>query len=152
MVDASRKKALAAICMARAAPLLLGCLFLAGCTTALPPTAGRVIPSGPPLERVDYGFERAAVESDLLTTARAYFGEAAVRRALAAEVYLLAKYYHGRMPPPPPPGTPWSAPKPPMGMLVKEGGRWFAATPTEFRPAQLEAVAGIEAILANRSF
>jgi hypothetical protein len=132
-------------------PLLLACL-LAGCVAADPPAAERAIPAGPPPERIDYGFDRAAIEYDLLTTARARFGEAAVRRALAAESYLLAKHYHGRMPPPPPPGTPWRAAEPLMAMLVKEGGRWLAAAPEGFRPARSEPAAAIDDVLAARAF
>jgi hypothetical protein len=135
--------------MVRVVPALL---ILQACAAAGPPAAQRVIPAGPPPERIEYGFDRAAIEYDLLTTARARFGEDAVRRALAADTYLLGKYYHGRSPPPPPPGVPYRPPEPLMGMLFKEGGRWLAATPTGFRPAEAEAAAGIETILADRAF
>jgi hypothetical protein len=131
---------------------VLALLFLQGCAAAVPQGAERVIPAGLPPTSINYGFDPAAIQYDLLTSARARFGEDAVRRALAAETYLLAKHYHGRSPPPPPPGTPYRPLEPRMGMLVKEGGRWLAATPTGFGPAQAEAVAGIETILADRAF
>jgi hypothetical protein len=130
---------------------VLALLFLQACAAAVPQAAERVIPAGPPPASIDYGFDRAKIEHDLLATARARFGEGAVRRALAAETYLLAKYYHGRSPPPPP-GAISRPIEPLMGMLVKEGGRWLAATPTGFRQARTEAIGGIETILADRAF
>lgn len=127
-------------------------MLLAGCAAVVPPAAERAIPTGPPPERIEHGFDKAAIEYDLLTTARARFGEATVRRALAAETYLLAKHYHGRMLPPPPPGTPWRASEPLMAMLVKEGGRWLTATPTGFRPAEEEPARAIDEIIASLAF
>jgi hypothetical protein len=127
-------------------------MVIAGCATATPPARERVIPAGPPPEKIEYGFDKAAIEYDLLTSARVQFGEAAIRRALATETYLLAKHYHGRMPPPPPPGTPWLPSEPLVAMLIRENGRWLLATTDGWRAAESGAAADIEAILADSAF
>jgi hypothetical protein len=127
--------------------------LLAACASSAPSPQQRVIPAGPAPERIDYGFDRGAIEHDLLATARTRFGEAAVRQAFGASTYLLAKHYPGRLPPPPPgAGADWRYPDPPMAMLIKLDGSWFAAGPAGFQPAHAEAVAGIEALLADKTF
>jgi hypothetical protein len=132
--------------------LLLGmALALAGCVQIR--HVERVIPSGPPPERIEGTFNRAATEYNLLATARAKFGEAKVREALAAEAYLLAKAYPGMLPPPPPDAGPnWRYPDPPMAMLVRRGGAWLVATPDGWRAPRAESLATIQATLEDRLF
>ena len=124
---------------------------LAGCATAVAPvpSAQRVIPSGPPPAILQPGYRPAEFEHDLLATARDRFGEANVRRALAAPTYLFAKFYHGMLPPPRPGDPPYA---PPMALLMRENGQWFAATASGYRPAKAESVAKLEAQLADRAF
>ena len=129
-------------------PLILIC----ACSAPVPPQA-RMIPVGPPPERIEFGFDKAAIEYDLLTTARVRFGEPAVRRALGSPAYLFAKHYPGMMPPPPPnAGSNWRYPDVPMSILIRANGQWLAATPSGFRRANMEAVKGIETILNDRQF
>jgi hypothetical protein len=131
---------------------VLGCLCIAGCAAATPPATERVIPTGPPPEQIDYGFDRTAIEYDLLASVRARFGEPTVRRALQAETYLLAKHYPGWMPPPPPAGTPWQRSEPLVAMLVKENGHWLVALPDGWRIADASRAADIETILNDPAF
>jgi hypothetical protein len=98
---------------------------------------------------IQSGYRPAEFEHDLLATARDRFGEANVRRALAAPTYVFAKFYHGMLPPPQPGDPPY---KPPMALLMRENGQWFAATATGFRPATANAVPKLEALLADRAF
>jgi hypothetical protein len=111
-----------------------------------------VIPTSPPPETVA-GFDRATTESNLLASARERYGEALVRRAIAAPSFLFTKHYRGMMPPPPPDAGPgYRYPHPPVSMLFREGGEWLAATPDGVRQARPDKVAEIEAILANPAF
>ena len=134
--------------MKKIVPLLA--LALAACATT---TAGtRLIPSGPEPEQLEAGFDRAVIERDLLLTARSRVGEAAIRRALASQAYIFAKFYPGMMPPPPP-GMPhdWK-PKFPFTMLFRENGRWLVAAGNEVRSANAASVSRIEALLADEAF
>ena len=130
--------------------LLLLALPLAACTAVSPAT--RTIPIGAEPEQLESGFDRAAIERDLLLTARARVGEAAIRRALAADAYIFAKYYPGMMPPPPP-GMPanWR-PKFPFMLLFKEKGSWLVSTAEGPRNANPQAMAKVEALLAGDPF
>jgi hypothetical protein len=125
-------------------------LLVAACTAATP--SGRLIPMGPEPEQLEAGFDRAAIERDLLLTARHRVGEAAIRRALAADGYIFAKYYPGMMAPPPP-GMPhdWR-PKFPFVLLFQEDGRWFVATDSGVRTANPSSVAKIGALLSDDAF
>lgn len=114
---------------------------------AAPPA--RVIPQGAPPESISGEFDRAAIEQNLLATARERFGEAAVRRALAAPIYLFAKVYHGRLPPPQPGAPPY---RPPMALLIHENGQWLAAGAEGFRPASPSVVTSIRSLLNDRAF
>ncbi|HXH53608.1 MAG TPA: hypothetical protein VNH53_09315 [Sphingomicrobium sp.] len=132
-------------------PLVLAAL--PACTAVPAAPVERIIPAEPPPERIEWGFDKEATEYALLTSARAEFGETAVLRALAARTYLITKHYPGMRPPPPPDAGPnWRYPEPPTAMLIRESGGWLAATATGFRAARAEAVARIEAILADRAF
>ena len=124
------------------------------CASACAPVATstnpeRVIPGGPAPTVLQAGFDRVGIEHDLLVTARERFGDGTVRRALAAPTYLFAKMYHGMLPPPQPGAPPY---QPPMALLVRENGQWLAAGRDGYRPANASKVAGIEALLADRSF
>jgi hypothetical protein len=135
---------------------LLPVAFLLSACTAVPPQASpamRELPSGPPLQQNDITFIRQTTEQDLLWSAKQRFGEAAVRRALAAPSYIFAKHYPGMMPPPPPGAGPgWKYPDPPVAILVRENGQWLVATTEGFRQARPDKIAEIESVLAEESF
>lgn len=130
--------------------VLLAALSLTACTA--PNAATRVLPTGAEPEQLDAGFDRAVIERDLLLTARNRVGEAVIRRALAADSYIFAKFYPGMMPPPPP-GMPanWR-PKFPFMLLFQEDGRWLAATDAGVRAANATAVSRINALIADDNF
>lgn len=136
--------------------LLPATLLAAGCATVPQPPAPapeRVLPSGPPDRQMGVAFDRRVTEQDLLWGARQRFGEAMVRRALAAPTYIFAKHYQGMLPPPPPDAGPdWRYPEPPVGMLIFENGYWLAATPEGFRQARPDKVPEIERVLADPAF
>ena len=132
--------------------LLLLVALLVSCAPAAAPVAPalRVIPTGPSTNSFNWTDDMASVERELLATARERFGEAAVRRALAAPTYLFAKFYHGMLPPPPPgPAPPY---KPPMALLIRENGQWLAATASGFRSARTEITEQLDAQLASAAF
>jgi hypothetical protein len=108
-----------------------------------------VIPTGPAPAVLQPGFNRAEYEHNLLATARERYGEANVRRALAAPTYLFAKLYHGMLPPPAPGAPPY---QPPMTLLIRENGQWLAASADGFRPAAPAAMAPVDALLADSAF
>ena len=129
-------------------PLLA--LFAAACTTTSPAT--RLIPIGAEPEQLEAGFDRAAIERDLMLTARNRVGEATIRRALGADSYLFAKYYPGMMPPPPPDMPANWRPKFPFMLLFQENGRWLAATDAGVRTANEHAVSRIAGLVADEAF
>jgi hypothetical protein len=117
------------------------------------PQAERALPSGPPPEQIDIRFSRQRTEQDLLWGAKQRFGEAMVRRALAAPAYIFAKHYAGMLPPPPPDAGPdWKYPEPPVAMLMRENGQWVVATQEGFRLARPDKLVEIEATLRDPAF
>lgn len=134
-----------------ALPALLA-LALCACAQTSGAPSVRLLPVGPEPEQLEAGFDRAAIERDLFLSARSRFGEAAIRRAFAAESYIFAKYYPGMMPPPPPGmGRDWK-PKFPFVLLFEEKGQWLAATPSGVRPANPAAMGKVRAALAEPRF
>ncbi len=133
-------------------PLLALALMSGACVHNAAPSATRAIPRGPEPEQLEAGFDKVAIERDLLLTARNRLEEATIRRALAADSYIFAKYYPGMMPPPPA-GIPhdWK-PKFPFVLLFKEDGRWLAATAGGMRAANPAAIAKVEAALSDAAF
>jgi hypothetical protein len=139
----------------RAAALIA--IVLAGCAPVAAPDgpgvpampAERTIPTGPPPDNYWWDTGIAAIETDLLASARERFGETVVRHALASPTYIFAKFYPGMLPPPQPGDPPY---KPPVAILIKEEGRWLAASDSGWRPAQPDRVAEIETMLASTSF
>jgi len=130
-------------------------LLVGACTptVAVPDPTTRVIPAGTEPEVLEWGFDRSAIERDLLLAARNRLGEATIRRALAAEGYIFAKFYPGMIPPPPAGAGPdWRPPEFPFALLFQEKGQWLAATRTGARPADPGAVAQIHALLADPAF
>lgn len=127
-------------------------LVLAACTQTGSTNSVRLLPVGPEPEQLEAGFDRAAIERDLFLSARSRFGEAAIRRAFAADNYIFAKYYPGMMPPPPR-GMPadWR-PKFPFVLLFEEKGQWLAATPSGVRPANAPAMDKVRAALSDGRF
>ena len=136
--------------------LLFPLLMLAACAPVRPvrtADAPLTIPTTPAPESINPGFDKAAVEADLLASARQRYGEALVRRAIAAPAFLLTKHYPGMMPPPPPDAGPnWRYPEPPVSMLFREGDGWLAVTPEGVRPARPDKLVEIEAIIADTAF
>ena len=129
---------------------LAACAPVAPVAVADPPL---VIPQSPPPQSIEAGFNRAEVESNLLASARARYGEALVRRAIAAPAFLFTQHYPGMLPPPPPDSGPdWRYPEPPVAMLFRENGQWLAATPAGVRPARPDKLSEIEAILTDPAF
>lgn len=88
------------------------------------------------------------VRQDLLVTAADRFGQAAVQEALAAPRYIIAKRFAGMLPPPPPGEDP-KPPPTPTALLMNSGSGWMVATGDGWRPAKAEAVAEIDATLAE---
>ena len=132
--------------------MLLPVASVVSCAPSVAPVApaARVIPAGPSTNSFNWTDDLATVERELLVTARERFGEAAVRRALAAPTYLFAKFYHGMLPPPPPgPAPPY---KPPMALLIRENGQWLAASAEGFQPARTDITLQLDALLASRDF
>lgn len=132
-------------------------LLMSACAATPPPVvaapAERVLPSGPPEKQMGVDYVRQVTEQDLLWGAKQRFGEAMVRRALAAPTYIFAKHYQGMLPPPPPGAGPdWRYPEPPVGILIFENDYWQAATPDGFRQARLDKVPEIERVLADPAF
>lgn len=114
------------------------------------------VPVAPPVattEAIPPGFDPQRVRSDLETTARQRFGDALTDRALASQAFLLSKHYIGLAPPPivQPDGS-YKYPDPPMALLIRENGRWMAATAAGLRPAKPEQAATIDAIIADPAF
>jgi hypothetical protein len=130
---------------------LLPVACLAACAPAVAPVAPapRVIPAGASTDSFNWTDDAAAIERELLVTARERFGEATVRRALATPTYIFAKFYHGMLPPPQPGDPPY---KPPMALLVRDNGKWLAATSGGFRPARSEITVQLDTLLASRDF
>jgi hypothetical protein len=124
-------------------------LLLAGCMTAAPPA---VDDGRRPLETLPAEAGLADVEADLLATARERYGTAALERALAAPTHVIVKRFAGMAPPPPPGAGPDWRPPTPSAMLIKDEGRWLAATPDGWRAADSAATAEIEAVIASRAF
>jgi hypothetical protein len=122
---------------------------LAGCTATVPVA---VDDGRRPLETLPGEAGPADAEADLLATARERYGSAALERALAAPTHVIVKRFAGRAPPPPPGAAPDWRPPTPSAMLIKEDGRWLAATPDGWRGANPEATAEIEAAIAGREF
>lgn len=115
-----------------------------------PPAA--VDPDRRPLEVLPAGTPLAEVEADLLATARDRFGQAALDRALAAPIHLVAKRFAGMVPPPPPgAGADWRPPTP-AALLYKEAGTWMAATPGGWRQVGPAVSDALDRALASRSF
>lgn len=140
--------------------LLLPLLSLACACAAVRTPAGvgvvdppLVIPQAPLPETTDHSFNRARIEADLLFSARQRFGEALVRRAIAAPAFLFSKHYPGMLPPPPPDAGPdWKYPEPPAAMLFQENGIWLVATAQGVRQARSDKLSELQAILANLAF
>jgi len=127
---------------------------IAACTAGSPapdPATRAIISSGEPLDTLPSGADLATVRTDLLTTAVDRFGSDAVNEALAAPAYIIAKRFAG-MVPPPPLGEELKPPPTPTALLMKSGSRWMVATASGWRPAQAEAVADIDATLADPTF
>jgi len=124
--------------------------LLAGCVA---PEAARVDDTRRPLDTLPGNARLGEVEADLLATARARFGAAALERTLAAPTHLIVKRFAGMAPPPPPPGAgaDWRPPTP-SAMMIKDSGRWLVATPDGWRDANGAAAAEIEAVMALREF
>ena len=135
---------------------LLPIAFLMSACAASPavaPSAERVLPSGPPAEQNDINFIRQTTEQDLLWSAKQRFGEAVVRKALAASAYIFAKHYPGMMLPPPPGAGPgWKYPDPPVAVLFRENGQWLVATADGLRQARSDKIAEVESVLAEDTF
>jgi len=132
-------------------------MMLAACAAVptVPAATVRVLPSGPPSRELqrDIRFIRQTTEQDLLWSALQRYGEANVRRALAAPTYIFAKHYAGMLPPPPPgAGADWKYPEPPVAMVIRENGQWLAATPDGFGAARPDKIAEIERILTEPAF
>ena len=121
---------------------------LAACAPAVPVAQPAETP-----EAIPPGFVPERVRSDLETTARQRFGNALTDQALASPTYLLSKHYMGLAPPPvlQPDGS-YKEREPPMAMLIRENGRWMAATPGGWRPAKAEQAAAIDAMIADAAF
>jgi hypothetical protein len=135
--------------------LLPVALMVSACAAPPPKVAPaeRELPSGPPPHQTDITFIRQTTAQDLLWSAKQRFGEAVVRRALAAPSYIFAKHYPGMMPPPPPHAGPdWKYPDPPVAVLVRENGQWLVATSDGFRQARPDKIAEVESVLAEESF
>jgi hypothetical protein len=117
------------------------------------PVAVPVVPADTVPEAIPPGFDAQRVRTDLETSARQRFGDALTDQALAAPVYLLSKHYMGLSPPPivQPDGS-YKYPDPLMAMLIRENGRWLAATTTGWRPAKAEKATEIDALIADRAF
>ena len=125
-------------------------LALAGCVAEAPPADQP--PPGRPLETLPAGARLQQVETDLLDTARKRFGDAALTRALAAPTHLIVKRFVGMAPPPPPgAGADWRPPTP-NALVIREEGKWYAATDGGWRPASEAAIAELEPILASEAF
>ena len=114
------------------------------------------VPVAQPVEPGDAvipGFVPERVRSDLEKTARERFGDVLTERALASPTYLFSKHYMG-LPPPPivqSDGS-YKYPDPPMAMLIRENGKWLAATESGFRSAKPESAAAIDAIIGDPAF
>ena len=130
-------------------------LLCSACTAHpdAPLAAARVLPSAAPDRQTGVQFVRQTTEQDLLWSAKQRFGEAMVRRALGASIYIFAKHYQGMLPPPPPNAGPdWRYPEPPVAILISENGQWLAATPDGFRQARPDKTPEVERILADPVF
>jgi hypothetical protein len=124
-------------------------LIVGGCAAQGPVE----VPAGDrPIQVMPAGLDSAPVRADLIATARAKFGSAAVDRALANPVRLFVKRFAGMVPPPPPGSSPDWAPPTPTALLIKTGAGWMVATESGWRPANAEAVAKIESILGQSGF
>lgn len=130
--------------------------LIAICIAAVLAACAPTVEIAPPLaatESIPPGFDPQRVRNDLETTARQRFGDALTDRALASPAFLLSKHYMGLAPPPivQPDGS-YKYPDPPMALLIRENGRWMAATATGLRPAKPEQAAAIDAIIADPAF
>lgn len=135
--------------MKSGALVALSAVALAACAPPVP--AEPPVRSGRGLEALQTGFDAALARRDLVDTARARFGAAAVERAPAAPAHLFAKSFAGMAPPPPGAGSNWRPPTP-AALLIRENGRWVVATPDGWREARADAAAEIAALLADPRF
>lgn len=125
--------------------LLLAALAVAGCAQSARPG----IETARPLDTQPAYADLASVRGDLIATAHARYGAAAVDRALAAPTHLIVKRFAGMVPPPPPGASPDWRPRTPSAMLIRDAGRWLAATPGGWRPVDATAGVRVDAVLAG---
>ena len=128
-------------------------LVAALCGCAAPgPLAPEALPNPRPLDILPGGSSLALVRQDLLATAADRFGSEALDEAVAAPTYLVAKRFAGMAPPPPPDAGPGWRPPTPAALLVRRRDGWSVATPTGWRPADPEAAAELDQVLADPRF
>ncbi len=127
---------------------------VAACAVPRPspgPIAGDAVDSRP-LDTLPADADLDRVRADLLATAADRFGAAALSEARAAPTHLVVKRFVG-MAPPPPPGAPadWR-PTPAAALLVRRSQGWVVATGNGWRPADAEAAADLDRLIADGSF
>ena len=92
------------------------------------------------------------VRQDLLATAEERFGPNLVEEARANPNFLVVKRFVGMAPPPPPgAGADW-APVPAAILLIRREGRWLVVQANGWRPANADAAAELDRIIADPEF
>ena len=105
-----------------------------------------------PLETLPAHTDLARVRQDVIATAADRFGAARLAEARSEPTHLVAKRFAGMVPPPPPgAGSDWR-PLSPAVLMVRRPNGWVVATATGWRPANAEAAADLDAIVADQDF
>jgi hypothetical protein len=127
-------------------------LALAACAAVPTPTPDGEATSARRRDSLPADADLALVRTDLIATASHRFGTDAVRTALAARAYLIAKRYSGMAPPPPPGAGPNWVPPTPTALLMRDARGWSVATAAGWRPADSVAAAEIDRVIADAAF
>lgn len=127
---------------------MVAAVALSGCVASkVPPPTAEVRP----LDSFPSGPNAALARSDVLSTARARFGEEALAQALASPGYLVVKRFAGFVAPPPDAGPEWRAPTP-SALLMRTNAGWSAATADGWRSLSAAASAELDGMLADPAF
>jgi hypothetical protein len=135
--------------------LVLAAAAVSACTamgSAPEPVPAPQTSAARPLDTLPAETSLTVVRRDLFETAEERFGAALFETAREAPTYLIVKRFVGMAPPPPPGADVNWIPIPAAAMLARRAEGWMVATRTGWRPADADAAAEMDRIIADPGF